>query len=116
MLSVHTHPAVEAGVSGVRAAGLVAQVPSRAGAHSCGLQSHRHEAHRSTVHHRGRVPNTEDTGAAAGPSAARTGALVDADLKDDDLQERLQLKVKGQDRESRGQLKQMRSQVHHKSQ
>lgn len=109
MLSVHTYPTIEAGVFGICGAGLVALVPSRAGAHSCGLQSHRHQTHRSTVHHHGRVPNIEDTGAAAGPSTAGTGALVYTDLKDDDLQERLELKVKGEDRKSQRQLKQMNS-------
>lgn len=57
MLSVHTNPAIEAGVSGICAAGLVGLVPSGAGAHSCGLQSHGHEAQSPTVHHHGRVPD-----------------------------------------------------------
>lgn len=42
VLSVHTNAAIEAGVSGIGAAGLVGLVPSRAGAHGGGLQSHRH--------------------------------------------------------------------------
>ena len=109
MLSVHTYPTIEAGVSGIGAAGLVALVPSRAGTHGCGLQSHRHQTHRSGVHHHGSVPNIQNTGAATGPSTAGTGALVDTDLKDDDLQEGLQLQVRVGDRKSRHQLKQINS-------
>lgn len=105
MLSVHTYPTIEAGVSGIRTAGLVALVPSRAGAHSCGLQTHRHQTRRSTVHHHWRVSNIENIGAATGPSTAGTRTFVYTDLKDDDLQERLELKVKGKDRKSQRQPK-----------
>lgn len=109
MLSVNTYPTIEAGVSGIRAAGLVALVPSKAGAHSCGLQTDRHQTRRSTVHHHWCVSNIENTSAATGPSTAGTRTFVYTDLKDDDLQERLELKVKGKDRKSQRQLRQMNS-------
>lgn len=98
VLSVQTNAAIEAGVSGIGAAGLVGLVPSRAGAHGCGLQSHRHETHGPTVHHHGRVSHVQNIGATSGPGTAGTGALVHTDLEDDNLQERLELEVKGEDR------------------
>lgn len=69
MLSVHTHPAVEAGVSGIRGAGLMDLLSTGTGAHGRGLHRHRHQTHGPTIHHCGRVPNVQEAGAAARAAA-----------------------------------------------
>lgn len=91
VLRVHAQPSVEAGVSGIRGAGLMGLLPSRAGAHGLGLHHDGNQAHGATVHHRGRVPHLQHAGAAAGAGALRTGTLVHPDLGHADLQEGLEL-------------------------
>lgn len=101
MLSVHTNATVEAGVFGIDAAGLVRLFPARAVAHSCGLHRHRHQTHRSTVHHRGRVPNSQVAVAAAGSRTVGPWTLIHADLEYTNLQEGLELEEDRKDKKTR---------------
>lgn len=67
MLSVHAYTAIEAGVSGIRGAGLMGLLSTRAGADGGGLHRHRYKTHGPAIHDRGRVPYVQNVGAAAGP-------------------------------------------------
>lgn len=100
MLRVHTNATIEAGVFGIGAAGLVHPFPARTIAHRCGLHRHRHKTQRSTVHHCGRIPHRYIAVAAAPSGTVGCYALIDANLKNTNLKERLQLWNKMNDKNS----------------